>query len=315
MQAITRFQIATSFPINEEVSFSTIAKAHELDESVLRRILRHAMIKNIFREPRKGVVAHTAVSRLLAEDRQIHDWVGASTDELWQAAAQTVNALTKYPHSQEPNQTGFALANNTDKSVYEVFGQFPERAQRFGNAMAAFTSGTGYELEHLVQGFHWSSVGKGTVVDVSVSTSSCSDHLTMTLKVGGSNGFVSVRLASAFPDLHFVVQDFGAVVASGDSNIPPSLRSRIEFMPHDFLTEQPVKNADVYLFRWIFHNWSDLYCMRILRNLIPALKNGAIILVNDNVLPEPGSLGLWQEERIRFVSSSKYLLSLSVNLH
>lgn len=121
----------------------------------------------------------------------------------------------------------------------------------------------------------------------------------MTSKVGGSNGFVSLRLASAFPDLHFTVQDLKDVVASGASSIPPDLEGRIKLMPHDFLTEQSIKGADVYLFRWILHNWSDLYCIRILRNLIPALKRGAMILVNDNVLPEPGTLGQWQEERIR----------------
>ena len=166
MQAITRFQIATAFPIHGDAPFSEIAKACGLDESILRRILRHAMTKNIFRESRKGIVSHTAVSKLLAEDQQMHDWVGASTDELWQGAAQTVNALIKYSGSQEPNQTGFALANNTEKSIYEVFGQHPDRAKRFGNAMASFASGTGYELEHLVKGFDWSSIGKGLVVDV-----------------------------------------------------------------------------------------------------------------------------------------------------
>lgn len=77
------------------------------------------------------------------------------------------------------------------------------------------------------------------------------------------------------------------------------MESRVKFMPYDFFTEQPVKHADVYLFRWIFHDWSDLYCLRILRNLIPALKNGALVLVSDNVLPEPGTLGLWQEMQIR----------------
>lgn len=105
MQAITRFNIASSFPVHEEVSFTAISDACGLSVPVLRRILRHAMTKYIFKEPRKGIVAHTAASRLLAEDEQIRDWIGASTGELWQAAAQTVNALVKYPDSQEPNQT------------------------------------------------------------------------------------------------------------------------------------------------------------------------------------------------------------------
>jgi hypothetical protein len=80
---------------------------------------------------------------------------------------------------------------------------------------------------------------------------------------------------------------------------PPELSDRIQFMPYDFLTPQPVKNADVYFFRWIFHNWSDKYCIQILRNHIPALKKGARIVINDNVLPEPGSLPRWREERLR----------------
>lgn len=75
-------------------------------------------------------------------------------------------------------------------------------------------------------------------------------------------------------------------------------------MEHDFLIEQRVKNADVYLFRWILHDWSDMYCIRILRNLIPALKAGLIIFINDNVLPESGTLGSWQGERIRCVKMS-----------
>jgi hypothetical protein len=69
-------------------------------------------------------------------------------------------------------------------------------------------------------------------------------------------------------------------------------------MLHDFFTPQPVTHADVYFFRWIFHNWPD-YGIRILRNLILALKAGARIVVNDNVLPQPGTLANWKEERVR----------------
>ena len=105
MQAITRFNIASIFPVHEEATFAEISNACGLDEQIVRRILRHAITKHIFKEPRKGVVAHTAASRLLAENAEIRDWVGVNTDELWQAASQTVNALLKYPGSQEPNQT------------------------------------------------------------------------------------------------------------------------------------------------------------------------------------------------------------------
>ena len=73
-------------------------------------------------------------------------------------------------------------------------------------------------------------------------------------------------------------------------------RPRIKFMEYDFFTPQPIKDADVYLYRWIFHNWPDDKCVDILRNAIPAMKPGAKILINDGGLPEPGS-GRWNDEK------------------
>ncbi|KAI0867285.1 hypothetical protein GGS24DRAFT_486087 [Hypoxylon argillaceum] len=75
-------------------------------------------------------------------------------------------------------------------------------------------------------------------------------------------------------------------------------------MAHDFLTEQPIVGADVYFFRWIFHNWSDKYSIKILRNHIPALKKGAKIVINDNILPQPGVISQWQEDRLRSMDLS-----------
>lgn len=69
-------------------------------------------------------------------------------------------------------------------------------------------------------------------------------------------------------------------------------------MIHDFFIQQPIV-ADVYLFRAIFHNWPDHYCVKILHSLIPALKHGARIIVNDGVVPEPGTLDLLAERNIR----------------
>lgn len=65
---------------------------------------------------------------------------------------------------------------------------------------------------------------------------------------------------------------------------------RVEYHVYDFFTEQPVRGADVYFFRSIFHNWSDEYCVRILRNLIPALKPGSKIILDETVIPEPDRL-------------------------
>ena len=105
MQAICRFKLASALPVHGKASYSDIARKAGISELNARRFIRHAITKHIFDESTPGVVTHNATSRLLAEDSQIMDWVGASTDELWQSAAQTINAMSSFPNSQEPNET------------------------------------------------------------------------------------------------------------------------------------------------------------------------------------------------------------------
>jgi hypothetical protein len=74
---------AKSFPINETATFAQIAEKVGLDELNVCRFLRHAMTNRIFKEVSKGVVAHTAASRVLAENSMMNDWVGFCTDDIW----------------------------------------------------------------------------------------------------------------------------------------------------------------------------------------------------------------------------------------
>ncbi|KAI8630535.1 S-adenosyl-L-methionine-dependent methyltransferase [Xylariaceae sp. FL1651] len=209
------------------------------DELISQKAITHFRITHSF-PTRPCIVAYNAVSRLLAKDQAIHDWVAASTDDLWQAAAQTCNAVEKWPGSEEPNET---------------FSKFPERARRFGN--------------------------DETVVNV------------------GSQNFASYAIARKFPSPSFVVQDLEPVIKTAETEVPAELSNRIRSMTHNFLTEKPVSGAAVYFSRWIFHNWSDKYCIQILRNHTPALKSGAKIIINDNVLPLPRVMSKWQEDRLR----------------
>ncbi len=88
MQAVYRFAIATSFPADmEEVTYAELATATGLPESHIQRFLRCAMTFHIFREPRKGVVAHTAASKLLVDDPLMREWLGMVSEEIWPAAS------------------------------------------------------------------------------------------------------------------------------------------------------------------------------------------------------------------------------------
>ena len=46
------------------------------------------MAHRIFREIRKGVVVHTAVSQMLTQNRQMQSWTGVAVEEMWPSAVQ-----------------------------------------------------------------------------------------------------------------------------------------------------------------------------------------------------------------------------------
>lgn len=156
------------------------------------------------------------------------------------------------------------------------------RSKRLAGAMRIFSENENHKPFHLADNYPWAAIGKGTVVDV-----------------GGSSGHISIAIAERFPDLCFIVQDRPDVISEGAKALPKELVGRVTFMAHDFFTTQPVKNADVYLLRWILHDWSDKYSIQILRALVPALKHDARIVIHEYVLPEQGKLSLYQERKAR----------------
>ncbi|KAJ3552567.1 hypothetical protein NPX13_g11081 [Xylaria arbuscula] len=79
-------------------------------------------------------------------------------------------------------------------------------------------------------------------------------------------------------------------------------------MTHDFFIEQSIREADVYLYRACLHNWSDKYAVRILRALIPALKVGARVLLNDVVVPGPEEMSLGEASEVRSGDLSMMIL-------
>ncbi|KAH6679301.1 putative O-methyltransferase [Halenospora varia] len=283
LRAISHYRIAQKVPISGSISFLDLAELTGLYEHDLRRIIRYAISHHrVFKEVRKGIVAHSAASRRLAESERLQHVVGMTFDEVWPAEVKTVDALIQFNKNQAPNATGFALANNTNLTFYEFLSQHPERAKRFGGAMSsAGTAG----LQALADKFAWSSLPAGAQV----------------LDLGGSQGHVSAFLAESFPDLKFTVQDLPEVIADTKSTykIPTEVKDRVRLMGHDFFEPQPLKDIDVVLIRYCFHNWSDEYCARILKNLIPGLKAGSKIVIQDHLMPEPNTLPLLKERGIR----------------
>ena len=162
----------------------------------------------------------------------------------------------------------------------ELAARHPKRAETMAFAMEAL--GSMFAPSVMVDNYDWGSLGSAKMVDV-----------------GGGKGLVSKTLAEHFPDMSFVVQDLEETVVAGRNQLSEDLKDRIAFMTHDFFTPQPVKDADVYFFRAIMHDWPKKYCIRILQNLIPALKKGAKVIILDPHTPAPLASQLWQDRIAR----------------
>lgn len=151
--------------------------------------------------------------------------------------------------------------------------------------MRQFTRGFGHETTSLLDGWDWTSLdarSKGGIV----------------VDLGGANGHASVLLARNHPNVHFEVQDLPQVIEAADGEVPPELRDRITLRAHDFKLPQPTQ-ADVYLLRQILHDWPDPECIEILRALIPAMKPGARVVLNDILVTPPGTTSLLVERHLR----------------
>ena len=325
--AIVRYNLANAVPINGSATFADLAAASatstntgntQLSERHIRKLIRHAITQHIFAEPSPGVITHTAASRLLAEDADFAAWVRWAADDCWPAAYHALDAMARWPDSEEPYHTGYALAhypppsststhctvpnsedadldsatgnkNGNNITLFEFLASHPDRAARFAAGMRLYAKRPGLAVHHTVEGWKegWEALlpisggveGQGaTIVDV-----------------GGSHGEVAILLARTFPSSQLkqvIVQDIdAATVQSAGERLDAELKGmgndepRVRYMVHDFFEPQPVKGADVYFFRACFHNWSDGYAVRMLRALVPALKVGACVVVNDVVVP------------------------------
>ncbi|KAF2878031.1 O-methyltransferase [Massariosphaeria phaeospora] len=139
--------------------------------------------------------------------------------------------------------------------------------------------------ETLVEGYDWQDVRR--VVDV-----------------GGSDGAVVNALARAYRNLDYLVQSLPQTIEN--ATVPQELSDRVELVTHDMFQEQTISDADVYLIRFVLHDWSDKYAVKFLYALILGLgtrdERNKRILIKDTCLPDCGTMSLFDQRFLRATS-------------
>ncbi|OTA58430.1 S-adenosyl-L-methionine-dependent methyltransferase [Hypoxylon sp. EC38] len=285
---LAAFQIALEFDFftivqpGHEISVDELAEKAGLDVDRTKRTIRMLITHRFFQENRPGWISHSSSSIVLFDDLEIRSAVLHCLDEMLKAAADSNVSLKAAPHESDSEHCPFKTRHG--HSIFNYYAHHPKQAARFSQAMAG-VSRMGREVGQLRDCFPWNDLD-GTVVDV-----------------GGGSGHVSMMLAGLFPRLSFVVQDGStAMLAEGQKLLTDDIRDRISFSQQNFFQPQTYRNAAAFLLRQCAHNWCDSDVVTMFKCLVPGLEGSdpnTPLLINDIVLPEPGTWARHAERAVR----------------
>lgn len=277
LAVILRTGLAEAVPTDGTISAADLAASVGLPLDITTRIVRQAITNGLFHETQPGIFAHNAASAALAYDAGLRDIASLSSAGMSQILQRTADWLELVQKKAEGDDievpaSVFELVYPGVGDVFNFAKKNPRFAGGYHKYMTARANTWRWKIEHMLKAPLWKTIGSKTIVDV-----------------GGSHGHTSLALAEACPDARFIVQDVDPTALDGGRGLvskqDPAVAARIEFAQYDFFTPNTVQ-GDVYIFRHILHDWPDQKVIEILRNQIPALKEGALVIVSEGVMPE-----------------------------
>lgn len=172
---------------------------------------------------------------------------------------------TETPHSWADNKLGMTF--------WEVLNSDPQRVEAFARGLSLF------DAIHPVTGIY--------PFEEQHAAGNSPDR-TLAVDIGGGRGLAMLELRKHCPSLQgkLVLQDRKEVL----DIISPSELPGVEKLQHDFFSPQPVKEAQIYYIRRVFHDWLDAEARQILTSIVPAMAPDSRILISDMALPEPVTL-------------------------
>jgi len=243
-----------------------MARELGVDPPSLQRLLRALASLGVIGERDDGSFELTAVGELLRRDvpgslRAAALFYGGRRH--WTAWGQLLAAV----RSGAP-----AFGGATPTSFATMAQRAPEAARAFDEAMASLTAPVAAAV---VEAFDFS--GAGTIVDV-----------------GGGRGALLAAVLRAQPSARGVLFEIESVAAAARPLLAAAgLADRCEVVAGDMFAAVPA-GGDVYLLKWVLHDWDDERALAILRNCRAAMTASARLLVIERVLParaaarEPG---------------------------
>lgn len=232
-----------------------LADATGSDPDALYRALRVLAVKGIFAELPDRRFALTPLSDLLRTQHPASRRELAVFD-----AGPWYRAYGALAHTVATGENAFRHVHGV--SLFEYLADHPDEARMFDRRMTSFST---VEIPQIVEAYDFSAAR--TVVDV-----------------GGGEGRLMAAVLVAYPALRGVIFDLPHVVGGAERALREGgVADRCTLAGGDFF-ESVLPAADLYLLKWIIHDWEDDDAVKILRNCARAMDAAGKILLAELVI-------------------------------
>jgi hypothetical protein len=229
-----------------------------LSEEVTLRVLGAAAASRLVHMDRRGQVRLARLGAPLhrAHPRSIASWVAYQAAPAIAAAHGEIEGQLRDGAQPSGHRRAFG------DSIWEYFGEHPDEEARFAQAMRELTA---IDLAALARAYPWPR--DGVICDVA-----------------GGIGTLLAAILERRGRARGILLDAPEVLAEADGFLRSrGVADRVQRRAGDLFGEIDAR-ADVYVLKWILHDWSDDACREILRRVRATMPTGARIVAIDQHL-------------------------------
>ncbi len=268
------------------------------DPGALHRALRAAAVFGVVRLDRRGRFHTTRLLRQLRSDHpgRAADWcryIGSGSHQAaWAALSDSIRTGNS------------AFRSVHGRSTFEWFADHPEEGRHFGAGIGGLTLA---EAPLIAAAYPFPD---GAVIcDVA----------------GGTGALLAEILRTRCRSRGILIETANVLAEAAPYLQAAGLTDRVQLAEGDIFLAVP-GTADIYLLKWVLHDWDDATCQTILRSVRAAMPTGAKLVViegvqdHNSVHPRFSVIDLQmlvvtEGGRERFIAQLEHLITLSFNLN
>lgn len=254
IQLLVEFGIADAIPPDGHIDINTLSSAVNVTPERLQRLLRIIEPYGYIEQCAPGMYSHTSRSLILRSDHPMGAYNvirGSCSKAGWRA-------ISYLDQSFKTGRDAFScVPEHEGLKSYDWYAKYqPSEAENIARSMATQAK---IDDGAIVSAYDFSS--RKIIADI-----------------GGSSGTLIQTILRSEPTTNGILFDMATVIDAEKPKFPEDIRDRCTFVGGSFLDAIP-PGADLYILKYIVHNWEDADAKKILRNCYDVMQSGAKILL------------------------------------